>query len=271
MVLFEASGFSNSASASVARLALARSTTVCSYDRAGVGWSDPGPATTTIGELAEDLRTLQEHANLDPPLVIVTSSMGGLVSEMFARRYPDRVAGMVFVDAGNSELLGLADSLVDGRTLFEIRIACAAFSAAGHIGAVRMIDPFAFRRESSPEAERSAALMYGAQPWRAICAAVRGAGKSLEEFSRAPALRADMRLVALSAERPDDLLPAGRLLPARMQDGPVAQLFRALKTTGQHLAQRSTRGSWRLVRDSGHLIASDQPAVVVDAVRELFK
>jgi pimeloyl-ACP methyl ester carboxylesterase len=270
IVLFEASGFSNSASSSDARSSLARQTTVCSYDRAGVGWSDPGPATISIGELADDLRRLQDSAGLPSPLVIVTSSMGGWVSELFARRYPDRVAGLVFLDAGNSETLALADSLVDARTLFEVKTACVVLNSAGRVGLVRMADPFGFRLESSAAAERSAALMYGAQQWRALCAAVRGVAKSLDEFARAPALRADVPLVVLSAERSDNLLPPPGLLPANLRGVEVARLLTRLKETSQHLAQRSTRGSWRLVRDSGHLIASDRPAEVVAAVLELL-
>jgi hypothetical protein len=50
----------------------------------------------------------------------------------------------------------------------------------------------------------------------------------------------------------------------------LTQLPRALKTTSQRLAQRSARGSWRLVAGSGHLIASDRPAAVVDAVLEML-
>jgi pimeloyl-ACP methyl ester carboxylesterase len=268
IVLFEASGFSNSASTSVARSSLAAHTTVCSYDRAGVGWSDSAPAAMSMGELAEDLRILQEHADLEPPFVIVTSSMGGLVSEMFARRYPDRVAGLVFADAGNSELLASADSTVDARTLLEIRTACLTVDAAGRTGLLRLIDPFAFRQEASSAAERSAALMYGAQPWRALCAAVRGFRKTLDEFARAPVLRADLPVTVLSAERSEGFLPPR--LPANLGQAALGQLYVRLRTTGQHLAQRSTRGSWRLVRGSGHLIAGDQPQAVIDAALDLL-
>jgi pimeloyl-ACP methyl ester carboxylesterase len=267
IVMFEASGFSNSASSSDARSSLARHTTVCSYDRAGVGWSDSSPASMSIGDLAADLQRLQERAGLEGPLVLVASSMGGWVSEMFARRYPDRVAGLVFLDAGNSEMAVAINTQLDPWAWFEIKAACATVAAGGRTGAIRLIDPFAFRRESSTNAERSAALMYGAQPWRALCAIVRAADESLAEFARAPTLRGDVPLVVLSAERPDGLLPTRPLLPVKSQ---VMQLYRLLETTARHLAQRSTRGSWRLVRDSGHLIASDQPAVVVDVVLELL-
>jgi pimeloyl-ACP methyl ester carboxylesterase len=267
VVLFEASGFSNSASSSTARTSLAARTTVCSYDRAGVGWSDPSPATISVGELADDLKTLQDRAGMASPLLIVTSSMGGWVSEMFARRYPDRVAGLVFLDAGNSEVLATVNSRIDGWTWFELKTACATAGAAGRAGVIRLVDPYGFRRESSIQAERTAALMYGAQPWRAICAVVRGVARTVDEFAAAPPLRTDLPVVVLSAERTADLMPLG--LPAYLAPRRIAALRVELRKANERLAHRSTRGSWQLV-ESGHLIASERPSVVVDAVLEML-
>jgi pimeloyl-ACP methyl ester carboxylesterase len=269
IVLFEASGFSNSASFSVARTAISQHTTVCSYDRAGAGWSDPAPADVSAGSLADDLRLMHERASLEPPFVIVASSIGGLAAEMFARRYPERVSGLVFVDAANSEMLAIANSLVDSKTRFELRAACTGVGAAGRVGIMRLADPFEFRRHPSRESDRSAALMYGAQPWRMLCAVVRGVPSSLDEFARAPVMKAEIPVIALSAERSDGLVPAG--LPASLQSRPgVAAAIDRLRSTNQMLARRSARGSWRLVRDSGHLIADDQPQAVVDAALDLL-
>jgi pimeloyl-ACP methyl ester carboxylesterase len=270
IVLFEASGFSNSASSAAVRSGLARRTTVCSYDRAGVGWSDSSPDVMSVGQLADDLRQLQDRA-LDSPMVIVTSSVGGLVSELFARRYPARVAGLVFLDAGNSEMLAITKTALDRTTMLELKTLCAGVDVAGRVGLVRLYDPFAFRRESSEAADRSSALMYGARPWRALCALVRGAPATFKEFDQAPPLRADVPLTLLSAERFDDLLPA-RLAPANLQQrGALGTLLRRFKETHQQMARRSSRGSWRLVRGSGHLIASDRPQAVIDATLDVMK
>jgi pimeloyl-ACP methyl ester carboxylesterase len=269
IVMFEASGFSNSASFTAARTAISRHTTVCSYDRAGTGWSDPAPADVSAGGMADDLRLMHERASLEPSFVIVASSIGGLVAEMFARRYPERVSGLVFVDAANSELLAIANSLVDSKTRLELRAACIGIGAAGRLGLIRLADPFGFHRDPSRESDRSAALMYGAQPWRMLCAVVRDVSSSLDEFARTPAMKAEIPVIALSAERSDGLVPSG--LPPGLQNRPdLAAVIGRLRVTNQMLARRSTRGSWRLVRDSGHLIASDQPQAVVDAVLQLL-
>ena len=101
-VIFESSGWGNALSSSKARERLATRTRVCSYDRLGHGWSDAAPGVTTIGGTASDLGVLQDRAKLAGPFVLVASSIGGLTAEMFARTYPERVAGIVFVDAANS-------------------------------------------------------------------------------------------------------------------------------------------------------------------------
>jgi hypothetical protein len=113
--------------------------------------------------------------------------------------------------------------------------------------------------------------MYGARPWRALCALVRGVSATVEEFERAPALRSDVPLMMLSAERSDNLFPPGRLLPADLQQrGALGAVLRRLKETHQQMAKRSSRGSWRLVRNTGHLIAGDQPQAVIDATLDVL-
>jgi len=267
VVLFEASGFSNSDSSSIARTSLAAHTTVCSYDRRGVGWSDPSPSAISIGELANDLRSLQDRAGIPSPLLIVTSSMGGWVSEMFARRHPDRVAGLVFLDAGNSEVLTRVTAEMGGWTWLELKTACATASVAGRAGLIRLVDPYGFRREGTAEGERSAALVYGAQPWRAICAVVRGSAHTMAEFASAPALRADLPIAVLSADQPGGLMPLG--LPGSIAPRALDTLRVELRKANERLANRSNRGSWQLVR-SGHLIARDRPSLVVDVVLEML-
>ena len=74
-------------------------TRVCSYDRGGYLWSDPGQRPRTYAQLALELRTALEKNGVRPPYVLVGQSYGGLVVRGFAKRYPREVAGMVLVDA----------------------------------------------------------------------------------------------------------------------------------------------------------------------------
>jgi pimeloyl-ACP methyl ester carboxylesterase len=76
---------------------------VCSYDRAGYGWSDPGPTPRTTARISRELRVLLSEAEIPAPYVLVGHSFGGYNIRYFASDYPDLVAGMVFVDASHPE------------------------------------------------------------------------------------------------------------------------------------------------------------------------
>jgi pimeloyl-ACP methyl ester carboxylesterase len=70
-----------------------------SYDRAGLGQSEPGPEPRTPKQAAIELKRLLQEAKILPPYVLVGHSLGGIHILTFASLYPDDVAGLVFVDA----------------------------------------------------------------------------------------------------------------------------------------------------------------------------
>ncbi len=78
---------------------LARFTRVCSYDRSGIGQSDPAPTgVRTIQDSVDDLHALLAAADVSVPIVIAGHSLGGLIVRLYASQYPDEVAGLVLVD-----------------------------------------------------------------------------------------------------------------------------------------------------------------------------
>src|SRR5688500_14536318 len=77
---------------------MGQTTQVCAYDRAGMGWSDPGPQPRTPGHIARELHTLLTNAGIPGPYVMVGHSAAGKNVRMFALQYPEQVAGMVLVD-----------------------------------------------------------------------------------------------------------------------------------------------------------------------------
>jgi pimeloyl-ACP methyl ester carboxylesterase len=77
---------------------LARFARVCSYDRAGYGWSDLRGAPRVPSVMAEELHTLLQAAGENPPYILVGHSFGSFDSVMFAHKFPNEVAGVVLVD-----------------------------------------------------------------------------------------------------------------------------------------------------------------------------
>ena len=83
---------------------LAKVTRVCSYDRAGLGWSEPSPSPRTSETMVDELHELLVNAKVHPPYVLVGHSFGGALTRSYARKYPDEVLGMVLVDTAPDDL-----------------------------------------------------------------------------------------------------------------------------------------------------------------------
>lgn len=77
---------------------ISRFARVCSYDRAGLAWSDPGPTPRTMRQEAFELHTLLRTAQVQAPYILVGHSVGGLIARVYAQQYPREVAGMVLID-----------------------------------------------------------------------------------------------------------------------------------------------------------------------------
>lgn len=72
---------------------------VCSYDRAGLGWSEAGDRPYDPGRVPEELHALLRNAGVAGPYVLVGQSLGAAFARVYAARYPGEVAGLVAVDA----------------------------------------------------------------------------------------------------------------------------------------------------------------------------
>lgn len=82
---------------------IARFARVCSYDRAGFAWSDPGPTPHTMRQEAYELHALLRAAGIKGPYVLVGHSLGGLIARVYAEYYPTEISGMVLVDATHED------------------------------------------------------------------------------------------------------------------------------------------------------------------------
>jgi len=82
---------------------IAKTTTVCAYDRAGHGWSEAADGTRDAIHIADEVHILLSKANLAASYILVGHSAGGLFVRAYQQQYPDEVAGMVLVDADNEK------------------------------------------------------------------------------------------------------------------------------------------------------------------------
>lgn len=82
---------------------VAEFTRVCTYDRAGLGESDVGPAPRTSEQMVNELHRLLANAGIGGPYVLVGHSFGGFNVRLFATRYPTEVAGLVLAAASHED------------------------------------------------------------------------------------------------------------------------------------------------------------------------
>jgi pimeloyl-ACP methyl ester carboxylesterase len=80
---------------------VAKDTRVCSYDRAGLAWSDSGPADETVEQTVSDLHALLKIADERAPFLLVGASVGGIYIQAYQRAFPKEVAGLVFTNSSN--------------------------------------------------------------------------------------------------------------------------------------------------------------------------
>lgn len=94
---------------------LADTTRVVSYDRAGLGWSDPAPEAQDAYQAAGDLHAALVAAGIDAPYVVAGHSYGGLVARAFTDLYADEVVGMVLIDASHPDQWAHIPASRDGK------------------------------------------------------------------------------------------------------------------------------------------------------------
>jgi pimeloyl-ACP methyl ester carboxylesterase len=276
-VILDAALGASSISWSLVQPDVARFTRVCSYDRAGFGWSDAGPMPRTARRIASELRTLLDCARVPPPYLLVGHSFGGIVMRVFARDYRDTVAGLVLVDPAHPE--DWATPAPKERTKIDrgcrlcrhgaraarlgLAHAVVALGSAGVMslarGLVRAISRGELSREDEgilapvwklpPEVRRPLARFW-TQPkfFEALGSQIESICTSAGEALQAEAEGyGNLPLVTISSAAPGDY----RL---RQQEA---------------LANRSTRGRHIVASRSGHWVPLDQPELVVDVIREM--
>ena len=246
-------------------------TRICTYDRAGYAWSDPGPKPRTFAQLNLELRDALAKLGEKGPYVLVGHSYGGPVVRNFAMTYPKDVAGMVQVDAafegmrvgiGGGKTLRLGDD-AQGRPIPDAREEMKASdkhslpSDAAPQGP-QQLDPL---YKVLPDAEQKLQLWAQSQPeiQDAEVSQMDWSGEYFAKWmktSQAGTLGAIPLVVLTRAE-------GGY---GNDQDVPAAQLEKERKD-GQAMLVKLSTNSKQVIVKSGHNMDVEAPEVVTSAIR----
>ena len=238
---------------------ISRFARVCSYDRAGYGYSDPGPLPRTSDRIASELHVALESAGEKPPYLLVGHSFGGFNVRVFNGKYSDQVGGLVLVDATQEDqyrLLPRAWSNLGAATLR--RAQRQAFWAPLYI------DLGIARLQLRLQGQQLPPVLLQSRYLKARTSEFENIEVSAEQARTADHI-GDKPLVVLTASRAID---AG--LKAALSDEDQTAYDQIWVNDLQlRLAHLSKRGRRVVVPNSGHNMPADRPDAIVTAVREL--
>jgi pimeloyl-ACP methyl ester carboxylesterase len=234
---------------------IAKFTRACWYDRAGSGWSDPGPFPNHSDSVARDLHRLLGAAGVAPPYVLVGHSMGAFHVRVFRGFYKSEVAGIVLVDPMPEDLTVDIDDY--GEALKPAVI--VFYKALGTFGGFRLLEP-----DPGPPPKAMTE-----EEWSTVWA-LRWQAKSILSQAKEVPLRVSGELARVSGgfgSMPLVVLSASSSQPAEAPQ--LADQKRKIELH-EKLSRRSTRGRHIVVPNSDHLLPYNAPDALVAAVREVM-
>lgn len=244
---------------------VAKFTKVCTYDRAGYGWSEKSQKPRSSKQMVEELYTLLKKAEIQGPYLLVGHSLGGLNIRLFANEYPDEVAGMVLVDAVPTNVYSNLDpewrnNMAATKRMFR------SLSLISRLGLLRLLLQIKGTKAAPDFVQK---LPESIQPL--ILA------KFLPQtFDTAITENAQMKISAMQVKQtkfnpklPLIVLSHGlNMFPDLSEEKAkkAEQIWRELQAETANLSEN---GKLIIASQSGHNIHIDQPELVVNAIHQL--
>ena len=223
---------------------VAKFTRACSYDRAGLGWSEAGPMPRTSWQIVEELHALLLNAPVEGPFVLVGHSFGTFTVRLYASTYPNEVAGMVLVDPIHPSAWLQATEAGRRKLVSAVRLSRYG-SILARLGVARLIAVLV-SLGASRLARSSVSLVTGG---------------TLAEAER---------MIAPVAKLPTELRPIISAFWTRPKFfDAIASQAESLPRSAAHeaLAHLSSQGKHIVASKSGHWIQLDEPDLVIESIR----
>lgn len=274
-VIFEAGSGDNDSAWARVQPAIAAHTRACSYDRAGIGFSDPARRPSDSANAVDDLHRLLNAAAIKPPYVLVGHSLGGMHVRLYADLHFNEIAGMVLVDSADEtwyenvwqldpEQLR-TDYFAIGPKALKRQHACIEAAQAGFAKGSQIYNTCVY-----PDNPLYSAAINAANDKNQMSVAYQQENASDENYRHAStdeviAARrwyGELPLIVLTSAPP--------LRNAKETQAHRDAFNRLHAVVADQLAALSKRGVVREVPDSTHDIQNSQPHAVIDAILEIL-
>lgn len=249
---------------------VAQVTRTCSYDRAGYGWSDPGPQPRTAQQIVDELHSLLQRSGEAGPYLLVGHSFGGMVARVYAATYPQQVSGVILADARHEDFFTRMpagyqqidqDNLRDARTLKLI----APFGATRLLAQTVIFGRFEHyiaRLPDSVKARARALMVHNPQHWATAVAERESSPQSYAQAKESH-LPNELPLIVLSAENGVEAWKSSTII--------ITEKDRATWMALQKEQSRlSSNSQWITVKGSGHYIHLDCPAALIKVITSML-
>jgi pimeloyl-ACP methyl ester carboxylesterase len=267
-VILESAGYVPARGWAKVQPEVAKFTRVCSYDRAGYGWSEPGRELRTMEQEAEELKQLLTAAGETGPYILVGHSQGGFNVRSFAHKNPDDVVGAVLVDASHpdadkrtTEVLSkeAGDQYIAFDRQITSKLGLYSSIWAIRLGIARMVTP-----KGDELDQEINYLSWQTKAFKAFW----------DETVLFEKCTEHIRALGNLGDRPLIVLTAGKMDEGLLYDNPAdatAGHKLWVDELQKDLAGLSSRGKQIIVPDSGHMIPMEKPEAVVSAIREIWE
>lgn len=268
IVVLDAGLASSSLDWSLVQPEIAKFTRVCSYDRAGMGWSQESPNPRTSRFIVEELHTLLKNADMPGPYILVGHSFGGINMRLYTSRYPDEVFGIVLVDSSH-ELQNKKFPPHPAATLFDkfsnyLENLFIPFGY-GRIRASRereFLQPFPDKIR-----EMYLAKIGTTKFFRAWHQEMLNMDESYQELENENSSLGNKPLIVITAGKPVELGTEFEKQHAAL----LRDVFEIANHLQKDLVSKSSKGKQWIAEKSDHLIPWYQPEMIVEAVRDEVK
>jgi pimeloyl-ACP methyl ester carboxylesterase len=245
--------------------AISRFARTVSYDRAGSGWSDPGPAPRTPQRMVDELHTLLERAGEAGPYLLVGHSMGAPLARLFYQRYPTQVCGMVWVDTAHERMDRFfpfwKSALIGLLLLFRVGQVSSRVGLVQLASKRQVLKAYPWIRGEQEQAELIAQLD-GKKYFDWLYAETVSFARSENWPYPNPSL-GSLPVISIEAEYSMD---APRFYP----DKQWREFLVGWRAIHEDACRLSTR-TLRIPVQTGHAIMHEAPYAVIDAVRQMLE